>query len=452
MRPPQSTRRRFLALTAGAVLAGCTSPGDDDSDAATDTGTPTATDTATPYDRGVDHSLEAWADYDREWTAPTDAPPTAFETEVLVENMEIPWDVSFAADGTLFVTERVGRVVAVDGDDVRTVAEPTRAIDAESIPPGSDEGGWWVKGGEGGTLGVAAHPTYPDPPLVYLYYTYEAGDGRYNRVSAFDVSVDDPASTESVVVEGIAGGKIHNGGRLTFGPANYLWVTCGDGGNGKRAQDPAALAGAVLKLTPDGDPAPDNPGLADPRVYTYGHRNPQGIGWLPDGTPVVSEHGPNGRDEINRLAAGGNYGWPDVRDREAYLEAPDVHPPLANTGGNTWAPSGSLFYTGDGVPGLRNRLLTCGLGGQQVLVTTMTPPDGERPPAEGGTVFDGDWSDDAYTATTHPVLGDQLGRVRHVEQGPDGGLYLTTSNRDGRAGEGFPTERDDRLVRLTPVS
>jgi glucose/arabinose dehydrogenase len=408
------------------------------------------------YDVSTEHDIESWAAYDPEWEAPTTSPLSAeFTTEVLVENLEVPWDLSFANDGTLFLTERVGRVLTFDGEDVRTIAEPESAIDAGSVEPGAEEAPWWVKGGEGGTLGVAAHPEYPDPPLIYVYFTADPDDteGVVNRVAAFDVHSDDPGEPYEVLIDGIPANQYHNGGRITFGPENYLWITCGDGGDESTPQDTGSLGGKILRITPGGDPAPDNPDLgadADPRVYTYGHRNPQGIVWLPDGTPLVSEHGPSGRDEINRLEPGANYGWAEVRAREEYPGS-DYHRPLVNTGNYTWAPTGSLFYTGDAVPALRNRMLTGGLNSQQVIATTITPAGEDLPPADDAKEqYQGEWTDPDYTATSHTMLTDKLGRIRHVEQGPDGALYLVTSNRDGRAEQPFPTERDDRLVRITP--
>jgi len=465
------SRRRLLALAAAgtAGLAGCTGNGDgddgwsgdggdgsDDGDGGDGTDGSDGGDGGDGYDLTTDHDIESWEDYDPEWSAPTDSPlSTELQTEVLVENLEIPWDISFGTDGRMFFTERVGRVRSFDGEEVGTVAEPGDAIDAGSVDPGAGEQQWWVDGGEGGTLGIETHPEYPDPPIVYVYYTYETGDGVANKVVSFEPTAEDPGETVDVLVEGIPGDSYHNGGRLEFGPENYLWIATGDGGVPEGAQDPSSLGGKILRITPTGEPAPDNPDLgsdADPRVYTYGHRNPQGIVFLPDGTPLINEHGPSGRDEINRLEPGANYGWPDTRNREAYLDS-DVHRPLANSGPPSWAPSGSAFYTGDAVPSLQNRILTGCLMGQQLLGTTVTRPDGSLPPAGDAVArFDHEWTDDAYTATVHAMFEDEFGRIRHVEQGPDGALYVITCNRDGRSGdEQFPTENDDRLIRISPA-
>lgn len=456
--PNDWSRRRAVAAAGAALFAGCSSDAapaartttdpsaSSDSPATTET-TPTQDSTPAP-DPDVSFTPE-------EWTAPTDAPATEVERTVLVENLQIPWDISVAPDGDLFVTERIGRVSRFSSGELQGVLAPADAIDGGAIPADQSEQQWWVDGGEGGTLGLALHPNYPDAELLYVYYTAAVDDGKVNRVSRFDLSADDPAATERIVVGGIPADLYHNGGRIEFGPRGYLWVTTGDAGQKSLASDPGALPGSVLRVTVDGDAAPDNPDIdgGDPRVYTYGHRNPQGIGWLPDGTPVVSEHGQTGQDELNRLVPGAYYGWPDVRKAEEYEALPDdseIHRPLLNTGPPSWAPAGSVFYTGDDVPSWRNRFLVSNLWGQKLSVVTLSPPDAELPPVGDGRRFDADWMDDAYTATAHPALHDELGRIRHAEQGLDGELYVVTSNRDGRTptDDPFPNENDDVLVRL----
>jgi glucose/arabinose dehydrogenase len=440
------------ALLAG--LAGCSGdPPTDRTRSPSSTPPPETTTVAEPaYDTGLDHDVGAWARYDPDWTAPPTNPEGEYGMEVLVENLDIPWDLSFGADGDLFVTERTGRVLCYRDGEVSKVARPRDAIDAGSVAPGDTERSWWVEGGEGGTMGVTTHPNYPAVPLVYVYYTADTDAGTVNRLAYVDVSADDPGRHTKALLS-VPADDVHNGGRIAFGPANYLWVTTGDAGEEALAADPASLAGKVLRLTPEGEAAPgnnDDPALDD-RVFTLGHRNPQGLGWLPDATPVIDEHGP-GPDEVNVLTPGGDYGWPAVRQPEEYREA-SARRPVASSHveETTWAPAGSVFYTGDAVPALRNRFLVGCLASQRLKVVTLTAPDGTLPPlGETGTRHDGDWLSTEYTATTHDALAGRLGRIRHVEQGPDGSLYAITSNRDGRASGPFPRDRDDVLVRITP--
>lgn len=430
----QRTRRAFLSLLGPAVLGGCTSPRQ-----------PIPT-THADGPAGTPRPVN--------WETPITAPRVDVTPTVIIENLEIPWDLAFTETGDLFITERVGRVRRYASATLETIVHPSDAIDAGSIPPGSDDRPWWVQGGEGGTLGVAVHPTFPDPAYVYVYYTATTQRGRRNHVVRFDAHAPDPAATQQTIMDGIPAGRVHNGGRIEFGPDGYLWITTGDAGDAEQAQDTNSLAGKILRITPIGNPAPENPdlpGMSEPRVFTYGHRNPQGITWLPNETPIITEHGPAGRDEVSRLVPRANYGWPDVRSRRDYEARPGVQPPLLNTGPGTWAPSGCVFYTGDKLPSWKHRLLAGTLRDQQVKVITLTPP-GSEPPSLGttGTQFRAEWLDNTFLATAHSILQDSLGRIRQITMGPDGSVYAITSNRDGRAGEGFPTDRDDRLVRLDP--
>lgn len=343
---------------------------------------------------------------------------TGLEVETVLAGLDTPWDLAFGEAG-IYLSERPGRISLVSGDDRETLVEPDATEE-----------------GEGGMLGIALGP---DEGSLYAYYTHESG----NRVVRYDLGSGGPGEPDPIV-EGIPAASIHNGGRIAFGPEGDLWVLTGDADEADLAQDPESLAGAVLRVTPEGEPAAGTD-LPDPRVYTYGHRNPQGIAWLEDGTPVVTEHGPSARDEVSRLVAGGNYGWPEARDGGEYPET-DFARPLVNTGPDvTWAPSGMSYYTGDGIEGWARRLLIGGLRSQQLVTVSLTEP-GEEPPE--GTTYDEEWLDDAYTATTTAALEGELGRIRHVAAGPDG-LYVITSNRDGRASDGFPREEDDVLARLT---
>jgi len=443
------TRRTLLAAAGAAAVAGCIEGIDDPPE-----------ETPEPPGTVPDGYELATPDGNAEWEPAAGSPLDAdLSVERLVGNLEIPWDLTFTPDGTMFLTERTGSILRFESGAVSSITSPQDAIDAGSVEPGSDERPWWVEGGEGGTLGIAAHPEYPDEPYIYVYYTANGGEPR-NRVVRYDVDASDPAATEEMIIQGMPANSYHNGGRIAFGPDDNLWVCTGDAGDGALSRDLDSLAGKILRLTPSGKAPESNPDLGgDPRVFSYGHRNPQGIDWLPSGVPVVTEHGPTARDEVQVLRPGGDYGWNEVRsapgddDFESYAAHESVVPPVVHTGAETgWAPSGSTFYTGDAVPAWRNRYVFGGLGSQAIYVLTLTPPGVEPPPTDGTAWrYDEDWLDPAYTATVHRVLDNELGRVRYVAQSPDGDLYAITSNRDGRAREGgpFPRDVDDVLVRLS---
>ena len=259
---------------------------------------------------------------------------------------------------------------------------------------------------------------------MFVYYT--ADDDLRNRVVRYDVD----AGELTTVVDRIPAAKYHNGGRITVGPDDHLWVLAGD-------------------------PAPGTPAFgdgADPRLYTVGHRNPQGLSFTPDGEPLVAEHGPSARDEVSALRPGHSYGWNVARGNDGDLqyepcaEHERFIPPLVNTGDATSAPSGTGFYSGDAIPAWRNRLFVAGLRSQALYAVTLARGGGP----EGGRRFDAGWLDDRYAATAHELYAGEHGRPRHAEQGPDGALYLLTSNRDGGVLGGFPTEADDRVVRVAP--
>ncbi len=400
-----------------------------------------------------------------EWSEPSwepadGAPAEAdVESSTVVSGLEIPWDITFA-DDDVFVTERDGGVRRFDADAMGE-DEQLEAVDGEVILEAGDLPDRSAPG-EGGTLGVAVHPSYPDESDLYVYYTVDTGEIE-NRVVRYDLET----GNLEPIIDGIPGATTHNGGRITFGPGDDLWVMTGDAETPSLTQDPGSLAGAILRVTPDGDAATANPDFgdeSDSRTYSLGHRNPQGIDFCPDGIPFAAEHGPVARDEVSIVDPGGNYGWdvvrggPDDPEYEAYGddEYDEVTPPLLNTGSDeTWAPSGIDFYDGDTIPNWENRLFVCGLTSETLYAVTLSSGDGgaetengTESEVGGGTRFDDNWLDGRLTATAQPLFEDEYGRLRHVEQGPDGALYLLTSNLDGRADGGFPLAEDDRIIRL----
>lgn len=366
-------------------------------------------------------------------TSTTTAPQREIAVTDLATNLDVPWEIRFLPDGTMLVTERRGRLVRIHPETGATTEVGTIPVNAV---------------GEGGLMGLAVDPGFPIDPFVYVAYTYAAGGSTLNRVSRFEISgaepteaappLGDTASTssvqelalgvETILVDGIPGGTIHNGSRVAFGPDGFLWVTTGDAGRPELAQDLSSLAGKVLRMTKEGAPAPGNP-FPSSLVYTYGHRNPQGLAFHPvSGEGYVTEHGPANNDEINRLVAGGNYGWPEVGG------APGN--PLYQDAVMSWtptiAPAGATFYQADLLPQFAGAFLFVTLKGSDLRVL--------RP--KSSSTFSEVMSEEV-------LLNGELGRLRAIAVGPDGALYLATSNRDGR---GSPRAGDDRIVRLGPGS
>ncbi|MDW5326006.1 PQQ-dependent sugar dehydrogenase [Plantactinospora sp. KLBMP9567] len=320
----------------------------------------------------------------------SDAPRARAGTvQTVVANLEAPWGLAFLPDGSALVTERDSkRVLQVSGGTAREVARIEEAAPA----------------GEGGLLGLAVSPDYAADRWVYVYYT-AADDNRVARLR-----LGEPA--REIVLSGIPrGSRTHNGGRIAFGPDGMLYVGTGDAGDRDAAQDRNSLAGKILRMTPDGRPAPGNP-FGDTLVYSYGHRNVQGLGWHADGTMYAAEFGQNHYDELNRITPGGNYGWPEV---EGDSDDSRFVTPVATWGTAEASPSG-LAVVGDRV------WLACLRGQRLYRIGT----DGQGAEA---------------------LLTGEYGRLRHVAPAPDGSLWVLTSNRDGR---GSPADDDDRILRLVP--
>jgi len=255
-----------------------------------------------------------------------------------------------------------------------------------------------VPSGEGGLLGIA----YSDE-WVYVYYTAAAD----NRIARFRLSA--PADI-SLIFSGIPKAGNHNGGRIAFGPDGFLYVGTGDAADRGASQDRSSLAGKILRLTPTGEPAPGNP-FGDSPVYTLGHRNVQGLAWDAGGQMYAAEFGQNRYDELNRITASGNYGWPvaeGVSDDSSYVN------PIATWATSDASPSGIAV-------GPDGRVWVACLRGQRLY---RLATDGTGAEA---------------------LLRGAHGRLRHVAAAPDGSMWVLTSNHDGR---GDPADGDDRILRI----
>jgi len=221
------------------------------------------------------------------------------KVETVAEDLEIPWAISFAPDGRIFFTERVGNLRVIE--DGKLNPEPVTILD--------------VGKGEGGLLGLALDPNFEENHYLYLYYTYSELLSTYNKVVRFTEN-DNKLSDEMVLIDKIPGASWHDGGRIKFGPDEKLYITTGDAGIKELAQDLNSPAGKILRINSDGTIPQDNP-FKDSPVYSLGHRNPQGLDWDESGKLVISEHGPSGErgvahDEVNVIESGKNYGWPKV--------------------------------------------------------------------------------------------------------------------------------------------
>ncbi len=334
---------------------------------------------------------------------------------MVVTGLDTPWAVDFAPDGRIFITEREGRVRIVK--DGILVDEPWIIMDAS-------------ESGESGLLGLALDPQFAENHFVYLAYSYR--DENNNLMNRLVRWVDDPASDrgrpDKILLDGIRGAAIHDGGRVKFGPDGKLYWTIGDSGNSELAQDLDSLNGKILRLNRDGTIPEDNPFPGSP-VYSYGHRNPQGLAWQPEtGRLYATEHGPTGfqgagQDEVNYIEPGNNYGWPDITGSNTGEGL--ISPIIQSGSSETWAPGGAVFVVGGPWDG---SLLFTGLRGQSLYRLTVDPND----PNE--------------TLGFERLLVNEYGRLRDVALGPDGAVYVLTSNRDGR---GRPVEEDDRFLRLT---
>ena len=350
---------------------------------------------------------------------PNPATPTGPVTvTTLVGGFDTIWDLAWAPDNTIWVTERTGVISRVNPASGAVTRMGTVAVSEI---------------GEGGLMGMVFHPDFArGQPYVYVAHTYTVGASVRNRVVRLSASGTSLGAPE-VIIDNLPGSSIHNGSRLAIGPDRLLYITMGDASNTGLPQDRNALGGKILRLTLTGGPAPGNPfGNA---VYTLGHRNPQGLVFAPSGALYATEHGPSDNDELNRIEMGRNYGWPDVRgacdgdagpNEVAFCQANNVVEPLARWT-PTIAPAGMDYYNASLIPEWRGSLLFTTLKGTALYRMTLS--------ADGRSV-----------TAQEKLYEGTYGRLRDVLVGPDGSVYLGTSNRDGR---GSPQPQDDRILKIS---
>ena len=345
-------------------------------------------------------------------------PEYGVKAEIVADNLRVPWSIDFDPDQRIFFTERGGQVRLIDDSGLH----PLPLIDLE------------VGSQEGGLLGIALHPNFENNHHVYLYYTYsDFLFASYNKIVRFTM-VENELKNPEIILDKIPGAPVHDGGRIRFGPDGKLYATTGDALNGALSQDINSLAGKILRINPDGSIPKDNP-FENSYVYSFGHRNPQGLDWDPiSGKLVATEHGPSGfeagrvaHDEVNVIYPGKNYGWPQVIGDE---HKPDYEAPLVHSGMNTWAPSGASFFISNKIPEWENNFFVAALRGTHLRM------------------IQADLSNNDKLISSEPLFQNEFGRIRDVVTGPDGFMYLLTSNQDGR---GTPIKNDDRIIRIVPL-
>ena len=326
---------------------------------------------------------------------------TRVEVGTVAEGLRVPWSFAFLPDGDALVTERdSGRVLRVSpSGEVREV---------QTLPEGGT--------GEGGLLGIAVSPRYESDRYVYAYTTTETD----NRVVRFRIGGE-----PEPVLTGIPVNSYHNGGRIGFGPDGMLYVTTGDAGDTANSQDRGSLGGKILRIAPDGSIPEENPFPGSP-VYSLGHRNVQGLAWDAQGQLYASEFGQNTWDEANLIEAGENYGWPEVEgeggEDRGFVDPITVWPT------SEASPSGAEILVDGAIPQWEGDLFVTALRGESLWRLELD---------DRGNVTD-----------RQRLLEGEAGRIRDVAQAPDGSLWVSTSNRDGR---GTPAENDDRIFRLAPA-
>jgi aldose sugar dehydrogenase len=344
---------------------------------------------------------------------------TRFRVETVATGLEVPWAFAFLPSGSMLFTERPGRVRIIENGKLRP--EPVYLV--PDVEPSS----------ESGLMDITLHPSFTTNNYVYLAYAYNK-DGKRDKVVRYTYS-GGQFTEPRIIIEDIPAAPNHAGMRCRFGPDGKFYIATGDSTKWELAQKLDSLAGKILRLNDDGTVPQDNPfvnqAAARPEIWAYGVRNPQGLAWQP-GTNLLfeTEHGPSGfegkgggGDEVNIIERGKNYGWPVIHHKltQAGMESPLLEYSPA------CAPASAAFYDGTALPAFKGNFFFGCLSGRRLIRVVL---DGRK------------------VVSQENLFGNEYGRIREVEAGPDGYIYFSTSNRDGR---GSAAKEDDRIMRLVPA-
>lgn len=343
-----------------------------------------------------------------------DSKTVSYKVVEYARELDTPWSMVFTSPQRMLVSERGGSIREV----VNGTLNQKPLIHLDEV----------VEIAESGLMGIAIHPDYSSNKFVYACLSYKAGSGMADKVERF-VDSGNALIRDRVILDSFPAARFHAGCRIKFGPDGKLYVTTGDATVRENAQKLESLAGKILRMNDDGSVPSDNP--FGTLVWSYGHRNPQGIAWHESGVMLATEHGPSGNDgpgggdEINVIKKGLNYGWPVVSHErtQAGMESPKLVFTPAE------APSGATFYSGKVFPQFKNNFFFAALRGAGLFRVVLD----EGNPQE---------------IVSYEKMDINFGRIRDVIEGPDGLIYFSTSNRDGR---GIVREGDDKIYRLEPV-
>lgn len=343
-----------------------------------------------------------------------------FRVETVASGLAVPWGFAWLPNKDLIFTERAGRVRIIEGGKLR--ADPVFTV--PDVEPSS----------ESGLMDISLHPRFAENNFVYLAYSYRK-DGKYDKVVRYKYA-GGKLTEDKIIIDSLPAAPNHAGMRSRFGPDGKLYITVGDATDWELAQKLDSLAGKTLRLNDDGSIPQDNPFIrtagARPEIFSYGHRNAQGLTWQPgSGLMFQTEHGPSsfegkgsGGDEVNIVEAGKNYGWPTIhhnQTREGMVSPLLEYSPAC-------APASAMFYNGSQLPAFKGNFFFGCLRSKRIIRVTL---DGRR------------------VVGQENMLDGTYGRIREMAEGPDGFIYFSTSNRDGR---GSPAEADDRILRIVPAN